>query len=171
MHHEDSARSLVLTSSLAGSHWNRLVLFGLCLRSAYQLAVVSGDSMLPTLKPGDVLLVDKRAYKQVEPERGDIVVARHAGDLIVKRVVGLPGEEVEVKQGRLYVNGERVKENHGICPGYLYVGKGKTLPEDFATLGDNRTIPPAAAVHPIITKSDILGKVVRVIGTKRLCGE
>ena len=124
--------------------------------------------MLPTLKPGDVLLVDKRAYKQVEPERGDIVVARHAGDLIVKRVVGLPGEEVEVKQGRLYVNGERVKENHAICPGYLYVGKGKTLPEDFATLGDNRTIPPTAAVHPIITKADILGKVVLVIGTKWL---
>jgi signal peptidase I len=145
-----------------------LVIIGSLFWSTYKLVVVSGDSMLPTLKSGDLLLVDKRAYEQVEPDRGDIVVARHAGELIVKRVVGLSGEEVEVKGGRLYINGTRVKENHAIYPGYLFVGKGKMLPADYATLGDNRAVPPASAVHPIITKADILGKVVSVIGARLL---
>ena len=94
------------------------------------------------------------------------MVARHDGCLIVKRVVGLPGEEVEVRQGRLYVNSRRVKENHAIKPGYLFVGNGKLLPGDFATLGDNRAVSPATAVHPIITKRQILGKVVFVVRMK-----
>jgi signal peptidase I len=143
-----------------------LILFGLLFHSAYQLMLVSGDSMLPSLKSGDLLLVDKRAFEQVEPDRGDMVVARYEGGLIVKRVVGLPGEEVEVKQGRLYINGRREKEDHTIYPGNLYVGQGKILPGDFATLGDNRALSPAAAVHPIVTKADILGKAVCVFKWK-----
>jgi signal peptidase I len=145
-----------------------LILAGLLFRSTYQITVVSGESMLPTLQSGDLLLVDKRAYDQFEPARGDMVVARNAGSLIVKRVVGLSGEEVEVKQGRLYVNGRRVKENHAIYPGNSHVGQGRILPGDFATLGDNRAVAPAAVVHPIITKADILGKVVCVLKTGRL---
>ena len=145
-----------------------LILFGWWFHCAYQLVVVSGDSMLPTLKSGDLLLVNKRAFEQVEPDRGDIVAARHAGGLVVKRVVGLPGEEVAVKRGRLYINGGRVNENHTIYPGYLNVGQGKLLPGDFATLGDNRAISSATAVHPIITQADILGKVVFVLQTSTL---
>jgi signal peptidase I len=143
-----------------------LVLFGLWFRSAYQLGVVSGDSMLPTLRSGSLLLIDKRAYEQVKPNRGDIVVARYAGGLVVKRVVGLPGEEVEVQRGRLYVNGTRVQESHAINPGDLFIGEGKMLPADFATLGDNRAVSPGTAVHPIITKADIVGKVVFILQMK-----
>ena len=140
-----------------------LILIGLIFRSSYQLTVVSGDSMLPTLRSGDLLVVNKRAYQRLEPNREDIVVARYAGGLIVKRVVGLPGEQLEVKQGRVFVNGARVPEHYAISPGYLFVGGGKMFRGDYATLGDNRAIPPATAVHPIVTKADILGKVVFVI--------
>jgi hypothetical protein len=66
----------------------------------------------------------------------------------------------------IYVNGRRVKENHAIYPGYLFVGKGMLFPGDFATLGDNRAVSPMKAVHPIIPKSDILGKVVFVLQMK-----
>jgi signal peptidase I len=116
----------------------------------------------------NLLLIDKRAYDQLEPDRGEMVITRYTGDLIVKRVVGRSCEEVEVRQGRLYVNGRRVKENHAIYPGYLFVGKGKLFPGDFATLGDNRAVSPARAVHPSVNKSDILGKVVFVLKTKTL---
>ena len=81
-----------------------LIIIGLMFRSTYRLTLVSGDSMLPTLRSGDLLLVNKRAYEQLEPNRDDIVVARYAGGLIVKRVVGLPGEELEVRGGRVFVN-------------------------------------------------------------------
>jgi signal peptidase I len=75
-----------------------LVCLALLLRRHFLLTIVLGESMLPTIKPGQVLLVDKRAYDSAQPHRGDIVVARYGQDLIVKRVVGLPGEEVEVKR-------------------------------------------------------------------------
>ena len=141
-----------------------LVGLGLGLRSHYKLAIVSGSSMLPTLTSRDVLVIDKQAYEQSDPGRGDIVVARGSDHLIVKRVVGLPGEEVEVRRGRLYVNGALIKESHKTFPGYLDVAKGKLLPGDFATLGDNRSVAPDSAVHPIVTKADILGKVVLALG-------
>jgi signal peptidase I len=135
-------------------------------RAHYRFVVVSGTSMVPTLKPGDVLLVDKRAYVTTGPDRSDIVVAHYSGGLVVKRVVGLPGEQVAVKQGRLCINGIFVLEPHRIEPGYLDVGEGRLLPGDYATLGDNRAVAPASAVHPIVTKADILGKVVFALGKK-----
>jgi signal peptidase I len=143
-----------------------LVAFGMLFRTHYSLVVVSGTSMLPTLKHGDVLVIDKRVYEYTRPDRGDIVVARYSGGLVVKRVVGLPGEQVALKDGQLYINGARMQELHLIEPGYLDVGEGRLFPEDFATLGDNRAVAPASAVHPIVTKADILGKVVFALGKK-----
>ncbi len=93
-------------------------------------------------------------------------MAQHSAGLVVKRVVGLPREEVEVKKGRLYINGGLMKEQHPIEPGYLDVGEGRLFPGDFATLGDNRAVAPALAIHPIVNKSHILGKVVLALGKK-----
>jgi len=132
----------------------------LVLRAHFQLTIVVGDSMLPTLKPGDVLLLDKRAYQNTEPRRGDIVVARYGAQLIVKRIVGLPGEELEVKMGTLYIDGTPHREDYRTNEGLLEVVKGKLLDGDFAMLGDNRAIPAAWAVHPILSKPDIVGKVI-----------
>jgi signal peptidase I len=126
----------------------------------FKLAVVVGDSMLPTLKSGDVLIVDRRAYDQADPSRGDIVVARYGKDWVVKRVVGLPGEEVEVKKGTLFIDGTPRPEEHAVVEGPLDVTKGRLLDGDFATLGDNRAVPAVLAIHPILSKREILGKVI-----------
>lgn len=139
----------------------------LVFHAHFQLAIVVGDSMLPTLKSGDLLLVDKRAYQNIEPHRGDIVVGRYAAKLIVKRIVGVPGEEVEVRMGTLYVNGVARQEDYRTGEGFFDVTRGKLFDGDFATLGDNRAIPAALAVHPILARPDILGKVVFSSG-KRL---
>lgn len=116
--------------------------------------------MKPTLQLGDILVVDKQAYDRSEPNRGDLVVARDSRGWIVKRIVGLPGEEAEVRDGGLYINGQLMAEGHQIMPGPLDVEKGTLMDGDFATLGDNRSIVSALAIHPIVTKADILGKVV-----------
>jgi signal peptidase I len=138
----------------------------LIFRGFFQFTIVVGDSMLPTLAPGDLLLVDKRAYQNQEPCRDDIVVARYAENLIVKRIVGLPGEELEVRKGTLFINGTAHNENHSVMAGSLDIAKGKLFSGDFATLGDNRAIPAVLAVHPIISKPDILGKVVFSTGNR-----
>ena len=168
------ARTIVTTKATQALRRNRLAIAGVTLISAllvfhahFQLTIVVGDSMLPTLGSGDVLLVDKRAYQNTEPRRGDIVVARYAAKLIVKRIVGVPGEELEVRTVTLYINGAPHQENYRTQEGIFDVAKGTLLDGDFATLGDNRAIPAVLAVHPILSKPDILGRVVFPSGKRR----
>src|SRR5437868_6113047 len=80
-----------------------LILLVVLFRLRFLVTAVTGQSMSPNLEPGDLLLIDKHAYRQVEPQRGDLVVARVRNDLLVKRVVALPGELAEVKHGVLYI--------------------------------------------------------------------
>jgi len=130
------------------------------LRSRYELVLVVGKSMLPTLTPGDLLIVDKKAYCCREPVRGDIVLAEYRKELVIKRIIGLPGEEVEVKQGRLYINGISCQENHPVELGCLNIQRGTLLLGRFATLGDNRSVLQAQVIHPILSKENIVGEVV-----------
>jgi signal peptidase I len=116
--------------------------------------------MLPNLQPGDLLVVNKWAYRKTDPRRGDLVVIRDHGELIIKRIVGLPGEDVEVVGGRLQVNGTLIPERYGTNDGFLDIGKGRLLEGRFAALGDNRTVAPELVVVSIISKAEILGKVV-----------
>ncbi len=132
----------------------------LILRCRYQLAVVVGASMRPTLNPGSLVIVDNRAYRTKEPTRGDVVLAHYRKELVIKRIVGLPGEEVELKHGVLYIDGRSEPENHPVEPGLLSIEKGTLLGGHFATLGDNRNVSDAQAVHPIVVKDDIMGRVV-----------
>jgi signal peptidase I len=133
----------------------------LCWRAQFSLVLVKGESMHPGLSSGDLLLVDKLPYRAAEPERGDIVVARHATDLIVKRLVALPGEQVELRRGKLYVNGFRSAEDYPVERGTLILGKGRLFENRYALLGDNRSLPNSLSVHAVVSKDQILGKVVR----------
>ena len=130
------------------------------LRARFCLALVTGASMLPTLSPGDLLVVDKWAYRTVTPRRGDVVLARFRDELILKRIVGLPGEEVEVKAGRLHVNGTLIPEFYGTNDGCLDIERGRLLEGRFAALGDNRTAVPEVIVVAIVSQERILGRVV-----------
>src|SRR5690242_231802 len=96
----------------------------LAFRCHYQFALVIGESMRPSLEPGALLIVHRNAYQATDPARGDIIVARYHHDLVVKRIVGLPGEEVEVKRGIVYIDGVPGAENHPAQKGDLTIGKG-----------------------------------------------
>lgn len=74
---------------------------------------VRGWSMYPALAPGEHVLFDRLAYRLERPRRGDVVLSSHparARGRIVKRIVGLPGERIVYRDGRLWVNGEPVSE-------------------------------------------------------------
>jgi signal peptidase I len=75
---------------------------------------ISSATMEPTIRQGDWLWAERRAYCTRDPERGDLVVialAAHPGTVFVKRVIGLPGDRVQLKQGELYLNGEPVRHD------------------------------------------------------------
>lgn len=137
-----------------------LLLGVVVFRQCYRLTIVVGESMLPTLRPGELLLVDRGAYRMNPPERGDVVLARYGSEVILKRIVGLPGERIEVKHGTLYVDGRAQNEDHGIESGPLDIGAGELADDDYATLGDNRAVPASVAIHPIISEADLVGKVL-----------
>jgi signal peptidase I len=86
---------------------------------------IPSESMLDTLRPGDRVLVNRLVYRLREPERGDVVVFRYPKDpdvVFIKRIIGAPGDVVEVRHGRLYVNGRRVTEP------YVHRTGGRTDP-------------------------------------------
>lgn len=74
---------------------------------------IPSGSMLDTLRPGDRVLVNRVVYHLREPERGDVIVFRYPQDpdvVFIKRVVGVPGDLLEARDGRLYVNGKAAAE-------------------------------------------------------------
>ena len=130
---------------------------------------VDGNSMYPTLKHGEIMVVSKMAYQfNGEPELFDVVICHYPGrgnTNFVKRVVGLPGDTVEVKDGHLIVNGvifaekflhERPVENYGPI----------TVPEgQYFVMGDNRNNSNdsrRAEVGPL-ERENIIGKVTAVL--------
>src|SRR5215213_2120829 len=74
---------------------------------------IPSGSMIPTLKIGDRVLVNKFIYRFTEPKRGDIIVFRsvdNSDEDLIKRVVGLPGDKIAVRHGKLFVNGKPQRE-------------------------------------------------------------
>ena len=109
-----------------------------------QRTKVSGDSMQATLQDGDNLIVDKISYRFREPERYEIIVFpyRYAKNTYyIKRIIGLPGETVQIIDGYVYIDGEKLDEHYGLevmnNPGSA--AEPITLGDDeYFVLGDNR---------------------------------
>ena len=101
---------------------------------------IEGPSMKPTLHEGQYLIISKIVYKLHPPQRGDIIVFHHPRDPardLIKRIIGLPGEEVEIRNSRVYVNGVLLEEpyvtNWGGRPSRHELGT-----DEYFVLGDNR---------------------------------
>lgn len=107
--------------------------------------IIDGDSMYPTLKNGERLLVNNGAYIFGDPKRGDVISLKapdaKSGENYVKRIVGIPGDEVKIESGKVYVNGKEYKENYEKSDTYTetYKGSSWVISEDeIFVLGDNR---------------------------------
>ena len=135
---------------------------------------VYGHSMEPNYYAGDVLYMDKTAYKSGDINRFDVVVAKADGLLIIKRIIGLPGEKIYIdKEGNIYINDEILKEKYGreIIKDAGIAGKEYEIPEDSVFLmGDNRNASDDSRVFGAVKTNDILGRcnkyLFNIKGTK-----
>ena len=129
---------------------------------------VNGHSMTPTLHENDIMVLNKIAYKFENIKRFDIVVIeKEDGTEIIKRVIGLPGDRVEYKDNKLYINGKYVKEN------FLHAETEDldtekfdrmTVPKNsYYVLGDNRKNSVDSRYLGFIPKSEIKGRANYII--------
>lgn len=147
-------REILITVLLA------LVIF-LAIRSTVQTFVVVYSSMEPSFYEGQRLLVNKAVYFFGEPARGDVVIfkapANRQGDFI-KRIIGLPGDTVEVKNGAVYVNGSKLHEPYiRDLPSYTF-GPEKIPADNYFVLGDNRNNSDDSHTGYLVPRQDMIGK-------------
>lgn len=127
---------------------------------------IPSGSMEPTLQINDHLMIEKVSYRFREPKRGDIVVFKPTKTLreenynqaFIKRIIGLPGDTVEVKNQVVYVNGEALEEDYiKEAPKYNY--GPEVVPEDqYLVLGDNRNNSYDSHAWGFVPKENFIGK-------------
>lgn len=109
----------------------------------YINAVIPSESMQTTIMKGDRILGNRLAYIKNDPKRYDIIIFRYPDDpskIFIKRVIGLPGETVEIKNGNVYINGNEESEAVSFCPEEMTGEYGPyEVPEGcYFVMGDNR---------------------------------
>lgn len=128
---------------------------------------VNGTSMIDTLHDNDIMILNKLSYKFSNIKRFDIVVIDDKEELIIKRVIGLPGEYIEYKNNKLYVNGKHIKEDfsHKNTEDFsINELEATVIPDDcYFVLGDNRVNSKDSRIIGFIPKEQILGKTTLTI--------
>ena len=118
---------------------------------------VDGNSMRKTLEDGDILLL----YKMAKFERNDIIVLDEKEDeeIIIKRIIALPGETIKIQNGKIYINDKEYNDEfaYGDTSDYEQVTLGEN---EYFILGDNRLISKDSRYFGTITEDEIIGKVV-----------
>ena len=131
-----------------------IILLILCVRTFVITPIkVNGQSMNDTLHDGDYMVLKK--YDK-EIERFDIVVVKRGKDRLIKRVIGLPKEDIEYRENELYVDGEQVDDDFG--KGETYDFADYCAKDEYFVLGDNREDSTDSRIIGCVPREDILGK-------------
>jgi signal peptidase I len=140
-----------------------VLVFGFVRPFVVEAFWIPSASMVPTLKYGDRVLVNKFIYRFTEPQRGDIIVFKSVegdGQDLIKRVVGVPGDEIAVRRGKLFVNGEPQKEpyvNKKYPDRSFYAPT--TVPKDHVfAMGDNRANSQDSRIFGPVPEKNIEGE-------------
>ena len=148
-------------------------IFAISIRSfIVEARYIPSGAMLPTLQINDRLIIDKLVYRYSNPQRGDIVVFNPTDqlerekfkDAFIKRVIGIPGDRVEVKNGRVYINSKVLLENYiEEPPAYNWSSKSLTPdgiipPDRYLVLGDNRNNSYDSHYWGFVPREKIIGK-------------
>lgn len=135
-----------------------------------------GDSMKPVLQNGDVVLVNRIVYNASRPKRGDIIVFKPKGNenshYYIKRIIGLPGETVEIIENHVYINGEKLKEDYkttDINDVGIVSEKMQLASDEYFVLGDDRENSEDSrnADAGNVKRSYIYGKAWFVVSPKK----
>lgn len=134
---------------------------------------VVGFSMIPTLENDQFLVVNKLDYRLHDPQRGDIVVLRDPRDgdrKLIKRLIGLPGETIEIRQGQVYINDQELDEPYIENPGQYSLSPTPVPADHYFVLGDNRNNSSDSHNWGTLSSENIVGKAWLSYWPPRLWG-
>lgn len=154
--------------------WTILAVVVLLILFRFWLSIfiVDGESMEPNLHDKEIVLLKNNAYNSEIPSRGDVVAVRYPGDpehkKYVKRVVGLPGEVVQLKNGRVHINGEVLSENYleyslYTNPQSAIKNNWKLGKEEYFLMGDNRPYSNDSRYFGPVEKRFFDGKAILIV--------
>lgn len=143
----------------------------LLLRSYVLIPIrVDGPSMLPNYRENSINVVNRLAYLRQDPQRGDVVAIRHSAVsrlsgksiMLMKRVVGLPGETIEFVNGELVINGRPIKEPYlkYSCSWNFRPDRWHLGDDEYYVVGDNRSMPHEDHKQGSARRERIVGKVM-----------
>ena len=147
------------------------VIIAAIILAFFKPIIVQQESMQPNFYSGDYLITSRQAYRLFgQPERGDVIVFKsHLYDEkgkqknLIKRIIGLPGDTVEIKNGDVYINGELLQEEYVAEQGLSGEMEAVTVPEGrLFVMGDNRRVSQDSRSPEVgtIEMESIVGKVV-----------
>ncbi|MFH1362565.1 MAG: signal peptidase I [bacterium] len=139
-------------------------LLALVIRAFFlQVFWIPSSSMEPTLAIKDRIIVNKVAYHFRQPKRAEIVVFRQvapdeaAKKDLIKRVMGLPGEVLEIKEGELYINNKKVEEHHSVNNDFDDFGPIAIPDDKYFVLGDNRPASADSRYWGLLPAENLIG--------------
>ncbi|MFH2137675.1 MAG: signal peptidase I [Candidatus Omnitrophota bacterium] len=179
-------RNIKITTSRSKKFWliiyiifflfvfNPSSLVGLYVKtSVIQAFKIPVGSMMPTLIAGDRIICNKLAYKKSAPKRGDVIIFKFPENpkiVFIKRLVGFPGETLEIRSGQIIINGKTLKEPKAITQTF-YHNRGEygqeeqaiTIPEDsYFCLGDNSYNSRDSRYWGFVPKKNLIGKAYKI---------
>jgi signal peptidase I len=132
-----------------------------CLRLTVQSYTVVMSSMWPNFEDGECIMVNKLSYRSSGPQRGDVIIFDPPFDSeypFIKRVIGLPGETVEIKDGKVSVNGTPLNEEYIMAPPNYTMPATEVSENEYFVLGDNRNNSTDSSKGWTVLQDNIIGK-------------
>lgn len=144
----------------------RAVVLGVCcflfFRYVFRPVWTHGSSMEPTVPNASLHWASEAALWFREPRRGDIVtISRNRWEIFLKRIVGLPGETVAFRNGRLYIDGEPLEEPYVMHNASWNIERRTLKENEYFVVGDNRGVPHAMHKMGVVPEEHITGLFIR----------
>lgn len=130
----------------------------------FQPFIVKGQSMEPNFEDGDYLLIDEISYRSRSPERGEVIVFKppyQPSNRYIKRIIGLPGETIEIEKGKIFISGKPLDESGYLSESIETMGDVRMIlkENEYFVLGDNRPLSSDSRKWGVLPRENIIGRV------------